>query len=279
MTGLCSSSPLPNGTEVIGDRVNGEHARFVSEVGGDEKWLRRVGTDLSPRARLFCFPHAGGTAREYRGWRHHLAPDIELVCVEPPGRAERLSEPAYRDATRLVHDLLGVLEPSLDRPFALFGHSMGALLALELAYQLSDRGLPTPLHLFLSARPSPHTATARTETHLFEDDALWEVVDRRAAIPPAVREDQGFQELFLPLFRADMELVETYTPTGRAPLQIPITALGGREDDCPPPEELGEWAPYTSAGFRERVFSGGHFFLRAEEREIVALIEAALSSV
>jgi surfactin synthase thioesterase subunit len=241
------------------------------------KWLLGLTPDRqTPSTRLFCFPHAGGSAYAYRSWAVRLPQDIELVGVEPPGRSERLREPAYGDARALVEHLLGILSPLLDLPFAIFGHSMGALLAFELSQQLERMGLPRPVHLFVSARPAPHSPVCRTELHRLSDQALWKAACARGGVPELIQGDTSFQRLFLPLFRRDMELVETYVQSRPKPISVPITALGGVDDDHPTIEQLRDWAGYSSTTFSTRTFAGGHFFLRQEEAALVEFVSRVL---
>jgi len=240
-------------------------------------WLRLLsqGQD-KPLLRLFCFPHAGGSAYAYRSWSRHLPPEIELVGVEPPGRFERIREPGYRDATALVADLLDNSNSLFDSPFAVFGHSMGALLAFELSCQLRARKLRAPSHLFLCGRSAPHRVSRGPALHLLDDDSLWSSACARGGIPVSIQRDVAFQRLYLPLFRCDMELVETYDAAGRPQLDVPITAIGGSDDEDPTADQLAEWASYSSATFQQRSFPGGHFFLRSEEAQLVRFIALAL---
>ncbi len=174
-------------------------------------WLRINQPRPQARLRLFCFPYAGGAASLYRTWPQHLPPTIELCAVQLPGRENRIRESPYTNLVDLVAALLPNLLPVLDKPFALFGHSMGALIAYEVARQLQQhRQIPT--HLLVSGRRAPVLPEPEALPHTLPSDEafLRELHRRYHNIPTVLFEETELRALFVPLLRADLTLVETY---------------------------------------------------------------------
>jgi len=220
--------------------------------------------------RLFCLPHAGAGASAYRDWLPLLAPTIEVVPVQLPGRESRYGEPAHRSASDLVAEMS---EPLADRAvgdFALFGHSMGALLSYELAHELSALGKP-PRHLFVSGLGAPHLPPARAPAYNLPDDELLAVIVELEGTSAEVLAQPELVKMLLPVLRADLEVCETYV-THRGRLQVPITALGGRHDPGVSLDRLRAWGSLTSADFHLAAFDGGHFYLQATLDDVAAVL-------
>jgi surfactin synthase thioesterase subunit len=220
--------------------------------------------------RLFCLPHAGAGASVYRDWPLLLAPGIEVVLVQLPGRESRHGEPAHRSASDLVAELSKPLADRAGESFALFGHSMGALLGYELAHALSALGKP-PRHLFVSGQGAPHLPPARPPTHDLPDDELMASIAELEGTSAEVLAQPELVQLLLPVFRADLSVCETYIPHW-GPLQVPITALGGRHDPGVSQDRLRAWRSLTSADFHLEVFDGGHFYLHGDALDDVAAV-------
>jgi surfactin synthase thioesterase subunit len=218
----------------------------------------------APRLRLFCFPYAGGTPSVFRDWRDHLPADIEIVSVLLPGRGVRIHEEPYDAMGPAVREVADAIEAYADRPFAFFGHSMGALLAFEVAHALRARGRRVPLQLFVSACRAPHFHGTQT-THELPSSRLIAVVRELGS----VTEDLGGSDLVrrrLPLLRADLSICERYELTPHPPLSCPITAFGATDDPIVSGDELEHWSEYTRASFVKRTFAGDHFFVHGERR-------------
>ncbi|WP_405497550.1 thioesterase II family protein [Streptomyces sp. NBC_00096] len=228
-----------------------------------------------PRAalRLYCFPHSGGSPGEYVRWADDL-PEIEVWGVQAPGRGARLHEEAVTDARTLVGRFLDTVEPTA--PFALFGHSLGALLAYETARELRRRGLPQPRLMFLSACPPPDHPREQPRISDLPDAALLDVVQRRyGGLPEALTRDPALLGLVLPAHRADFAVLENHRHVPEAPLEVPLVVVGGDRDI--PREVLAGWQRHTTGRFDLHVLPGGHFYLRdeAQHRALMSLISRA----
>ncbi|MGA5900219.1 thioesterase II family protein [Streptomyces venetus] len=224
--------------------------------------------------QLFCLPHAGAGASVYRDWPVLLAPGIEAIPVQPPGRESRHGEPALHSAVELVAALEGPVARRAGGDFALFGHSMGALLCYELAHVLSALGKP-PRHLFVSGLGAPHIPPTGPRLCDLPDDELVTVIAKLEGTSPDVLAQPELVQFLLPLFRADLEVWETYSHR-RSPLPVPITAMGGRRDPGVGLDLLGAWKELTSADFHLEVFDGGHFYHHAAPDQVLAVIRERL---
>jgi len=241
-------------------------------------WLLRPRPKSSPALRLLCFAHAGGGASSYRLWADSLPPDIELCAVQLPGREGRWKEPRFRDLPTLVPELLAGIAPWLDRPYAIFGHSLGALIGYETAVALRDQGKRVPVHLFVSShrgphRPNPHPATA----HLTDGAFIDEIGRRYGGVPQAVLDSPELLALMLPCLRDDITIFESYQYRPRSPLAMPITVMGGRGDQFVTAQELADWESHTTGRFSRLDFAGDHFYLQDARNLVIAHIANALS--
>ena len=194
-----------------------------------------------------------------------------------PGREERLREPLLTDMSALVDQLAEQLQTVTDKPYAFFGHSMGAIVCYELARRLRDANAPVPAHLFLSARAAPQLQEVSELRNLDGDAFIDRLHELYGAVPEAIRKSTELQEVFLPILRADVTLLETYTVTPGQPLDCGITVFGGADDPAISATMLAGWQQCTSAGFSQHEFLGGHFFIQAQREAVVAAVVAAVS--
>lgn len=223
------------------------------------KFAHRVPT---ARVRLLCFPFAGGGASTYRAWPDALSPEVEVWPVQLPGRENRLAEPAARDLRALAGTLVGVFRPHLAVPYALFGHSMGAMIAFELVRQLRAQGMPEPAHLFVSAHAAPHLGD-RAPVHDLPTLVFLDVLRAYNGTSQSVLDHPELLELLLPNLRADFALFETYRYREEPPLQCPMSVFGGVDDSSVPVGRLQPWKRHTTGPFRLRLLPGNHFFLQS----------------
>lgn len=248
----------------------------------DAAWFppRRAGTAevpvLRPGAtRLFCLPHAGAGASGYWEWASPLAPEVDVVPIELPGRESRYKEPLRRSVADITAELIEPLSDRVGPNFALFGHSMGGLVAYELAWALASRGTP-PRHLFVSGLAAPHLP-ARRDVHLLPEPDLLAVMEQLGGTSPEVLAHPELVRLLLPVLRADFEVCETYRHPHEAALPVPITVLGGLRDPSASVKEMRAWQDLTCKGFEAKFFPGGHFYLHTVRDEVIAALLARLS--
>lgn len=241
-------------------------------------WIALPRLDHTARLRLFCLPYAGGGAGIFQGWSTGLPADIEVCPVQLPGREIRMMEPAFRHIDPLVDTLVPALLPYLDRPYAMFGHSMGALIAFEVARRLTGRhGLP-PRWLFVSGHRAPQLPDPDPPIHHLPDEQFIAELRRLKGTPEEILQHAELMQLLLPRLRADLALAETYTYRADAPLACPISAFGGSRDSEVSLAELEAWHEQTTDRFRSRLIPGDHFFLQSGRATLWADIGEQLGS-
>ena len=246
-------------------------------VSSTATWLVQPAPRPEAAARLLCLPYGGGGAAVYRPWSALLPAEIELNLVQLPGRESRLREQPHTRLQSLLEALTPAVMEKTDRPYALFGHCMGALIVFELARALRRMGAPAPAVLFVSGRRAPHLPDPDPPLHPLADvQFLRTIIRRYNGIPRVILEDAELLRLFLPTLRADMELIETHTHAQEAPLNCPIVALGGIEDARAGVDALAAWHEHTSGNFQMQQFPGDHFYLQNERDALIKLITAAL---
>jgi medium-chain acyl-[acyl-carrier-protein] hydrolase len=226
-------------------------------------WFLIPKPQASAHLRLFCLPYAGGSATVFRAWPDALGQDVETVLVQLPGRGPRYREAPLTRISAAAQQLGDAIQPLLDKPYVLLGHSLGALISFELIRLLRHRGQSLPLQFFVCARPAPHLANERMPVHALPNDSLVVEVQRRyGGIPPAILADKEMLELFLPILRADLEMLETYHYAPDAPFECGIMAYGGYQDLAVPQAQLAAWAEHTNGAFGQQMFPGNHFFVQ-----------------
>jgi len=246
---------------------------------GAQRWFVRPEPRPHAEARLFCLPYAGSGAAVYRPWLAQLPATLELQIIQLPGRESRLREQPYAHMDALIGVLAPALEGRLDRPYMLFGHSMGALVAFELARAMRRRGAPPPACLAVSGRRAPQLPDPEPALHQLPDGQfVGAMVRRYNAIPRVILEDAELLGLFLPTLRADLALIETYAYTPEPPLDCPIAAFGGRDDTRASLADLEAWQAQSARPIGARQLPGGHFYLQGERANLVAAIVATLGA-
>lgn len=240
-------------------------------------WFSSDSVD-NPTVRLLIFPYAGGGTAAFRSWIPGLPSSVGLTRSLLPGREDRLLDSPYNNLDLLVADLLSNIVSILDRPFALFGHSMGALIAYELARQLSSAGQRSPSLLMVSAHRAPHLPDRRRPVHKLSDTALIDELSRYSGTHPDVLANEELLSLVLPTFRSDLELCETYQWRPARRLHCPILVLGGIDDENTM-LELEQWREHTTESCTIKLFPGGHFFLDSARTAVLSTISDALLAV
>lgn len=238
-------------------------------------WLRRPRPQPDPAVRLLCLPHAGGSTALYKQWKELLPPEIEPVLVCPPGREDRLDEPLPAELPKLVAALGRAVAPLLDRPWAVFGHSMGATVGHELVLWMTRHGQRPPEHLFVSAREAPQHHHGGS-VHLLDDDALTAELLRLGGTSPELLAIAEVRQLVLPAVRGDYRLIETYAADPEGLVPCPLTALIGASDTELTAEEATGWEKWTTGPFQLLTFPGGHFYLADRPEAVVDAVRRRL---
>jgi surfactin synthase thioesterase subunit len=231
------------------------------------------------RLMLFCIPYAGGSAMIYNRWKGLLDERIELVPLELAGRGKRYQEPFHHSFSEALEDLYSQTEEFLDGgPYAIFGHSMGSLLAFELAHRLqSAKAIPPLHHLFLSGRDAPNYSVSQNKQYSdLPDEQLIAIIKELGIAAPEIFQNPAILNIFLPVLRADFRIVEDYRFVDKPePLDTNITVIYGDTDPIIE-HDMNEWARFTRRDFRMASFPGGHFLIHQHTEAIVELIRDAL---
>jgi len=226
--------------------------------------------------RLVCLPHAGGSANAFRPLSAALGASVELLAVQYPGRHDRFAEPPLTDIHRIADDVAGDAALWADQPWALFGHSMGALVAFEVARRL-EYG---PAHLFVSGHQAPDLPRKRGQErpiHQLDNAGLIAELRLLNSAEVAALEHPEIQQLLLPTVRADYQAVETYKYEDAPALRMPITAYVGDADPLVDPIDAEAWRRFTTGAFRLDVFQGDHFYLQGKESTLAQAIVGGLA--
>ena len=250
-------------------------SRTSARTKASPLWFQ-VQPDSKARFRLFCFPYAGGSSTVFRSWTRGIHPLIEVAPARLPGREFRLSDEAFTHVEPLVEALTREIFPYLDRPFAFYGHSMGAIISFELARRLrSERGLETD-HLFVSGRRAPQLPERDPEIHTLPDAEFLVEVQRLNGTPKEVLDHSELMELLIPMLRADFSICGTYNFVPGPPLKCSITALGGTRDETSTEEKLKGWSAQTTGRCRVHMLDGDHFFINQQREAILEIIGQTL---
>ena len=223
--------------------------------------------------RLFCFPYAGGGASIFVRALALMTPAIEVCAVQPPGRENRLSEAHLPSVAEMAGAAAEALRPYFDKDFAVFGHSLGAIVGFEMLQSLRQSGGPSARQLIVSAHRAPHIPLPHAPTWELPTDQFEQRVRELNGTPQEVLEHPELRELVLPLVRADFRLDETYSiMSGHTPLDCPIIVIGGTQDKDIPMEHLLEWRKWTTGRFDFRMIEGDHFFIHSASPTLTAVI-------
>lgn len=243
-------------------------------------WIKSPKPNPGAKLRLFCFPYAGGGALTYRSWPEALPAEVEVCPIQLPGHESRLREPAFEKLGPLVDALVPELLPFLDRPFAFFGHSMGAMIGFEVARRLRAKGIGGPQQMFVSGRRAPQLPPKyERQTYDLPEAEFIEELGRLNGTPREVLEHPELLELVLPILRADFSICQTYAFTPGEPLNIPFNVLGGLEDEDVPRTSLEAWREQTNGPFKLHMLPGDHFFVHSARTRICHLVSDELKNL
>lgn len=249
----------------------------VLESSASRLWVPNA--RLAPHAhlRLFCLPYAGGGASIFHTWKTAFPMTLQVCPIQLPGRENRLREQPFRHLPPLLAALAKALSPYLERPFALFGHSMGALIAFELARYLRRISGVHPVHLFVAGFDAPQIARTHKPVHALPEPEFLDKLRTLKGTPEEVLAHDELIHLLLPTLRADFALCETYEYSDDAPLDCPLTVFGGLEDDTTSPAHLQAWNKQTACACTVHMLPGAHFFLRENRNKILDIISFNLN--
>ncbi|MFI6173848.1 thioesterase II family protein [Nocardia sp. NPDC051052] len=245
-------------------------------------WIRRPHPAAAPTIRLVCFPHAGGSASFFFPVSVALSGSgsgpVEVLAVQYPGRQDRRLDPCIDDIGALAEQIYAALRPWTDLPLAFFGHSMGAILAFEVARLLEERDGIVLAMLFASGRRAP-SRHRDEDVHTRDDDALVAELRQLSGTDDALLGDEELLRMILPAMRSDYRAIETYRSVPGATVRCPITVLVGDDDAKSTVAEARDWAGHTTSGCETRVFTGGHFYLTAHRAAVIETISESLLRV
>ncbi|MFD7833926.1 thioesterase II family protein [Streptomyces sp. NPDC059761] len=239
---------------------------MTETLQGTSAWIRRFQPSPDAPHRLVCFPHAGGAATFWFPMAQALAPEVDVLAVQYPGRQDRRSEPCIEDIETLAaHAAEEVLAWS-DRPVTLFGHSMGAMVAFETARRLEERGRPAA-GLVVSGMRAPSRARGGSSQAETAEELVAGIL-RLQGTDAAVLDDPELVRMILPTIRSDYKAAESYRWRPGPPLATPIAVLTGTEDPHVDTEQAAAWREHTAGPFSLTVFTGGHFFLNEHAEDV-----------
>lgn len=241
------------------------------------KWLVTHNALPNPRMRLFCFPYSGGAAHVFSKWPERLSNDVEVVAIQPPGRSNRFTEPLISTIEPMVQGATEAMRSKLDKPFAVFGHSLGAAVAFEVCKRLEAEGFQ-PEVFIPSGRNAPHVETDKKPLHQLSDQEFIEEIKTFNGTPAEVLDNPELMELMVPILKADFGISETYQPDLTHQVKSRINAFGGNRDPHVEDEGIDGWGQYTASSFESNILDGDHFFIHGEATEFFQILNELLTS-
>jgi len=235
-------------------------------------WIHQVRENPNARIRLFCFPYSGATASIYFPWQEILTPTIEICPVQYPGHGNRIGEPLCHRIEALVDQAVQAFQGSLDKPYMIFGHSLGALFSFELLRAFREKGFPLPKMLFVSGHGAPHLPDPNPPIHQLPDRQFIQTLRDLNGMTSEFFENQELMEMLIPVLRADFEICDFYRYHDQAPFDFPISAYGGLLDPYVHKQDLEAWKNHTQANFTVRMFPGDHFYLNSSRIHLLQMV-------
>jgi medium-chain acyl-[acyl-carrier-protein] hydrolase len=231
------------------------------------------------RFRLVCFPYGGGSSVVFREWHTQLPQSVQVCALDLPGRGPLMASEPYTDMRELIPALYDMVLPYSSKRFAFFGHSLGAVVAFELALYFREHGNTAPEMLFVSGAPAPHLRRSGRALHKLAKAELLIALRKFNGTPKEVLEHPELMELVLPFVRADFRLYETYDYKPGPPLACPIAAFGGTEDQSVTRRQVEAWCKQTAGNFSNYMLAGDHFFLTSNRTHLLSIISDQLKTL
>ncbi|MCD6569377.1 MAG: thioesterase [Deltaproteobacteria bacterium] len=239
-------------------------------------WIRfSRNKDIS--IRMFCFPYAGGSAQVFQPLAKMVPRGVDVFALELPGRGRRFREHLLGNIHSIVNDAMKGIFPLLDKGFIFFGHSLGGLVAFELARALRRKRFSLPRHLFVSGVIAPQIPNNEPPVYNLPRDAFIKKLEEIGGTPTEIVDNEELLELMIPILRSDFQVYETYKYVPEPPLECPVTVFGGAKDKIVKPEHIEEWSEQTSILFSRHILNGGHFFIQDHLGDILNIITRTIT--
>ncbi|MEM6751604.1 MAG: SDR family NAD(P)-dependent oxidoreductase [Cyanobacteria bacterium P01_E01_bin.35] len=268
-----------NNTDSSSDATNSQDLLANSVKNFTTDWIAYHQPSSHSRLRLFCFHYAGGSASVFREWSNSLPSDIEICPIQLPGREARLKEQPFTEFVPLLKTLGQFISPYLDKPFAFYGHSLGSWIGFELARLLRQEYGLSPIHLLVGGLQAPHSYVSKFKMKYSSPEQFLNYILDISEIPQLIRDDQSLFEELMHIFKADTQLLQSYTYTNEKPLDCPISAFGGIDDPAVSQEELSQWYLHTSNTFKLQMLPGKHIFLKTSRKLLLETISQELIDI
>jgi surfactin synthase thioesterase subunit len=237
------------------------------------KTLIRFRAREEPELRIICLPYAGGSASIYGSWADSLPTNVEVVAVQLSGRANRFKEPAMNRMEDIINELSRILPEMTDKPYILFGHSLGAKIVYELAYKIEQRGLRRPLHVIVSACEAPHRLQEnRRNSYLLPDEEFISELKRLNGTPKEIFDNALLLELSLPVLRADFELSEKYLSPGFK-IGSALSVIYGSRDEEVKFDRMSSWSELSKKYCKTYKVDGSHFYINTQPNIVIGIVE------
>lgn len=246
----------------------------------ESPYFLKFSAELNTSVKMFFFHYAGGSASIYRNWVKDLPSSAEVIGIQLPGREGRFREAPYKEISLILGDLLAAMESLTDsKPYIFFGHSLGGLIAYELARELNNNKT-LPQHLVISGCQAPHLPLRRKKIHHLPDRDLLSELALYRGIPEAIINNRELMSTFIPVIRADFTISENYSYKTKKLLSCPITLLNGLEDPYIFLEDIQGWKQHTSGEFNQYLFQGDHFFIFKDAYpQVISLLTNIVRSI
>lgn len=236
-----------------------------------DKWVVRYSKENSVKSRLFCFPYAGGNAGMYKHWMQHFE-ETEIIAIQLPGRSNRFSEASIDNLDTCVFEVLNSLKYLLDKPFAFFGHSLGAIIAYEVLRKIPEEQYKNCLQLFVSGRIAPDLKSPNPKISYLPNDQFKKVLKEYEGTDIELLKNDDLMDVLIPMLRSDFRMIETYHHHHSTPLKTSITALSGKDDLFVDFDAVSEWQRFSEKPLAHHSFDGNHFFVDKNRVEIAQLV-------